>query len=132
MVKPPDIAFVRIGQRARVNITAYDPSVYGSLRRRRHRDLSGRDDQRETGECYYIVQIRTEFNALKDHYGHPLPIGTGMVADVSLLGEKRTILQYILTPITRITRDRVPRIGRFDATRRPLPKRAAPLDDPDR
>jgi adhesin transport system membrane fusion protein len=26
-----------------------------------------------------------------------------MVADVNLLGDKRTILQYILTPITRIT-----------------------------
>jgi adhesin transport system membrane fusion protein len=26
-----------------------------------------------------------------------------MVADVSLLGDKRTILQYILTPITRLT-----------------------------
>ena len=32
-----------------------------------------------------------------------LPIGAGMVAEVDLLGEKRTILQYILSPITRLS-----------------------------
>jgi adhesin transport system membrane fusion protein len=28
-----------------------------------------------------------------------------MIADVSLLGDKRSILTYILTPLTRITED---------------------------
>ena len=56
----------------------------------------------KTGESHYLVQVRTETNALKDKNGKPLPIGTGMVADVSLLGEKRTILQYILTPISKL------------------------------
>jgi adhesin transport system membrane fusion protein len=31
-----------------------------------------------------------------------MPIGPGMVAEVDLIGQKRTILQYLLTPITRI------------------------------
>jgi adhesin transport system membrane fusion protein len=31
-----------------------------------------------------------------------MPIGPGMVAEVDLLGDKRTILQYLLTPITRM------------------------------
>src|SRR3569623_2469310 len=103
MVKPQDIAFVRIGQRARVNITAYDPSVYGSLHGEVVAISPDATTNEKTGESYYVVQIRTESNALKDHYGNPLPIGTGMVADVSLLSEKQTKLQYILTPITRIT-----------------------------
>ena len=32
-----------------------------------------------------------------------MPIGPGMVAEVDLLGDKRTILQYILSPITRLS-----------------------------
>ncbi|HEY0414265.1 MAG TPA: HlyD family type I secretion periplasmic adaptor subunit [Allosphingosinicella sp.] len=103
MVRPQDIAFVRTGQRARVNISAYDPSVYGSL----HGVVAAISPDvtvnEKSGESFYIVQIRTSSNALKDQYGHALPIGTGMVADVSLLGDKRTVLQYILTPITRLT-----------------------------
>jgi len=31
-----------------------------------------------------------------------MPIGVGMTAEVDLLGEKRTILQYILSPISRL------------------------------
>jgi adhesin transport system membrane fusion protein len=31
-----------------------------------------------------------------------MPIGPGMVAEVDLLGDKRTVLQYLLTPITRM------------------------------
>lgn len=29
--------------------------------------------------------------------------GPGMIANVSLVGEKRSILSYLLTPITRLT-----------------------------
>jgi adhesin transport system membrane fusion protein len=103
MVKPKDIAFVRIGQRARVNISAYDPSVYGSLHGSVVAISPDATTNEKTGQAFYLVQIRTDSNALKDRNGKPLPIGTGMVADVSLLGDKRSILAYILTPLTRIT-----------------------------
>jgi adhesin transport system membrane fusion protein len=103
MVKPKDIAFVRLGQRARVNITAYDPSIYGSLHGSVVAISPDATTNEKSGESYYLVQIRTDSNALKDRDGRPLPIGTGMVADVSLLGDKRSILAYILTPLTRIS-----------------------------
>ena len=32
-----------------------------------------------------------------------MPIGPGMVAEVDLLGDTRTVLQYILSPITRLS-----------------------------
>ena len=57
----------------------------------------------QTGQSFYTVQVRTGSNALKDRQGRPLPIGTGMVADVSLLGDKRSVLSYILSPITRLS-----------------------------
>ena len=55
-----------------------------------------------TGESYYTVKVRTSVNFLRDTNGRQMPIGVGMTAEVDLLGEKRTILQYILSPIARL------------------------------
>jgi membrane fusion protein, adhesin transport system len=103
-IKPADIAYVRIGQPARVAITAYDRAVFGML--------DGTvvsispdaitEERSQTGETYYLVRVRTTTHALHDPFGRTMPIGPGMVAEVDLLGEKRTILQYIMTPITRM------------------------------
>jgi adhesin transport system membrane fusion protein len=101
MVRPQDIAFVRMGQKAKVNISAYDPSVYGSLQGVVVNISPDATVNEKSGESFYFVQVRTSRNALI-HNGKALPIGTGMVADVSLLGDKRTVLEYILTPITRL------------------------------
>ena len=56
----------------------------------------------QTGEPYYTVEIQTE-DKLVGQNGKPLSIGPGMVANVNLLGEKRSILSYIFTPITRLS-----------------------------
>jgi adhesin transport system membrane fusion protein len=103
MVRPQDIAWVRMGQKAKVNITAYDPSVYGALDGVVVAISPDAVTNERTGESFYTVQVRTEANALKDRSGKTLPIGTGMIADVSLLGDKRTVLHYILSPITKLS-----------------------------
>ena len=102
MIRPQDIAFVRTGQKAKVNITAYDPSIYGALDGLVTAISPDAVLNEKTGESFYTVQVRTTSNALKDKAGKPLPIGTGMVADVSLLGDKRTVLEYILSPIAKL------------------------------
>lgn len=102
MIRPQDIAFVRMDQKAKVNITAYDPSVYGALDGVVVSISPDAVQNERTGESFYTVQVRTTSNALKDRGGKPLPIGTGMVADVSLLGDKRTVLEYILSPLTKL------------------------------
>lgn len=101
-VDPKDIAFVRIGQRARVDITAYDPAVYGGLEGKVVSISPDAVVEERTGMSYYVVRVRTAKNALLDRAGRPLPIGPGMVATASLIGDKRTVLQYLLTPITRL------------------------------
>jgi adhesin transport system membrane fusion protein len=103
MIRPQDIAFVRMGQKANVNITAYDPSVYGALEGVVVAISPDALTNERTGESFYTVHVRTTKSALLDKRGRRLPIGTGMMADVSLLGDKRNILQYILTPITRLS-----------------------------
>jgi adhesin transport system membrane fusion protein len=102
-IRPQDIASVRLNQKAKVNVTAYDPSVYGGLEGQVVAISPDAVQDERSGETFYVVRVRTATNALKDQQGRPLPIGAGMIADVSLLGNKRTILQYVLTPITRLS-----------------------------
>ena len=101
-VRPEDIAFVSLNQEARVAITAYDRAVYGVLEGRVVNISPDAIANEETGETFYIVKVRTRTNALRDPRGRPMPIGPGMVAEVDLLGDTRTVLQYILSPITRL------------------------------
>lgn len=102
-VSPQDIGNVRIGQRANVGITAYDQSVYGKLDGVVSTISADSIQDPQSGEIYYLVRVTTQDNALEGPGGQELAIGPGMVADVSLLGDKRTVLQYILTPITRLS-----------------------------
>jgi adhesin transport system membrane fusion protein len=101
-VLPQDIAFVRLDQDARVAITAYDRAVYGTLDGRVVAISPDAVAEERTGETFYLVRVRTSASALRDAAGRQLPIGPGMIAEIDLLGDPRTVLQYILTPITRL------------------------------
>ena len=101
-IHPSDIAFVRIGQPAHIAITAYDRSVYGVLDGSVVTISPDATVNERTGESFYTVKVRTNVNYLRDVNGRQMPIGVGMTAEVDLLGEKRTILQYILSPIARL------------------------------
>ncbi|HEY5722240.1 MAG TPA: HlyD family type I secretion periplasmic adaptor subunit [Allosphingosinicella sp.] len=102
LITPQDIAFVHIGQKAKVNISAYDSSVYGSLDGQVAAISPDAVLNEKTGQSFYTVQVRTSKNSIKGRDGKPMPIGTGMTADVSLLGDKRTVMEYILSPITKL------------------------------
>ncbi|HEY6219239.1 MAG TPA: HlyD family efflux transporter periplasmic adaptor subunit, partial [Gemmatimonadaceae bacterium] len=102
-VKPADIGAVRLNQHARVAITAYDRSVYGLLEGTVVGISPDAVAEERTGETFYLVRVRTSANQLRGPDGRAVQIGPGMVAEVDLLGEKRTVLQYLLTPITRIS-----------------------------
>ncbi len=101
-VRPQDIARVKIGQRARVNITAYDSSIFGGMEGTVESMSPDAVVDEKAQDSFYIVRVRTKDKGLKDSKGHVLPIGTGMTAEVNLLGDPRTVMQYILTPITRL------------------------------
>jgi adhesin transport system membrane fusion protein len=101
MVLPKDIGRIRIGQQAKVDITAYDPAVYGSLSGRVSAISPDAVSNERTGQTFYLVQVRTDSN--RTGSGRKLAIGAGMVADISLLGDKRSVLSYLLTPITRLS-----------------------------
>jgi adhesin transport system membrane fusion protein len=102
-IRPEDIGFVRMNQSARIAITAYDRSIYGVLEGRVVNISPDATLNERTGETFYTVRVRTQSNALRDPDNRPMQIGVGMVAEVDLLGDRRTVLQYILTPIARLT-----------------------------
>lgn len=104
-VRPNDIAFVRTGQRALVKITAYDYSIYGGMEGTVIGISPDSIQEERTGETYYTIRIRTKSEALVDPQGQRLPIGPGMLADVNLIGDKRSIMSYLLTPFTRLSED---------------------------
>lgn len=107
-IRPQDIAFIRAGQDAVVKITAYDSSVYGSLKGKVERisaDTIADDkpERGEKGETFYRVMVRTE----KNHLGSvetPLPIIPGMVTTVEILTGAKSVLDYIVKP-ARMLRD---------------------------
>jgi membrane fusion protein, adhesin transport system len=102
LITPQDIAFVHIGQKAKVNVSAYDSSVYGGLDGHVTAISPDAVVNEKTGQSFYTVQVRTAKNAIRGRDGRPMAIGTGMTADVSLLGDKRTVMEYILSPITKL------------------------------
>jgi adhesin transport system membrane fusion protein len=107
-IRPQDIAFIRPDQEAVVKITAYDSSVYGSLKGKVERIsadtiVDEKGDKNERGETYYRVMVRTE----KNHLGtteQPLPIIPGMVATVEVLTGAKSVLDYMIKP-ARMLRD---------------------------
>ncbi|MBC3941250.1 HlyD family type I secretion periplasmic adaptor subunit [Sphingomonas albertensis] len=102
LVSPKDIAAVRIGQRARVNITAYESGVYGGMDGRVLTISPDATLEERTGESHYTVRVRADAQNFRGPGGQRLVIGPGMTADVNLIGDKRSIMAYILTPFTRL------------------------------
>jgi len=103
MVSPRDIASVRIGQRARINVTAYESAIYGGMDGFVASISPDATVEERTGESHYIVRVRADAKRFRDLQGHRLQIGSGMTADVNLLGDKRSVMSYIMTPFTRLS-----------------------------
>lgn len=98
-IKPNEIAFVNVGDRARVKISAYDPQKYGALDGEITRVAANSAKDNE-GNILFEIEVKTT----KNHLGtadKPLPITPGMVADVEVITGKRTILNYLMKPINR-------------------------------
>jgi adhesin transport system membrane fusion protein len=100
-IRPEDIAWVRMNQEAKIDITAYESSVYGSLDGKVVSISPDATLNERTGESFYTVRVATN-DRLRDQSGRPLELGPGMVANVSLLGDKRSVLAYIFSPITKL------------------------------
>ncbi|MGB5905216.1 MAG: HlyD family type I secretion periplasmic adaptor subunit [Xanthobacteraceae bacterium] len=101
-IRPQDIAFIRAGQEAVVKISAYDSSVYGTLKGKVERIsadtiVDEKPDATGRKETFYRVVVRTDKNYLGSVEA-PLPIIPGMVTTVEVLTGRKSVLDYILKP----------------------------------
>jgi adhesin transport system membrane fusion protein len=100
MVLPKDIGFVKLGQNARVKITAYDYSIFGALDGK-VTNISADAVPNEKGEAFYQVRIETQTKAI-EVIDKKLLILPGMQAQVDIITGKKTILQYLSKPIVAL------------------------------
>ncbi len=101
-VRPADIAFIHPGQKAMVKLTAYDSAVYGGLAGHVERISPDAVTNERTGETHFQVRVRTDQASFKARDGMVLPVSAGMVAEVDITGHKRSVLSYLLNPVTKL------------------------------
>lgn len=99
-VAPKDIAFIKVGDRANVKVTAYDFSIYGGLSGRvRNISADSIYDEVER-QAYYNVMIETD-RAYIAKNGQRLPIMPGMICDVEIITGRKSVLTYLMKPVLR-------------------------------
>ena len=99
-VQVKDIAYVRIGQKAKISFLSYDMAIYGQLDGVVTK-VAANTTQNEDGSSYYPTIIEVDGKSLKDN--NSIIIQSGMLCDVSIIGEERTVLSYISNPITKLS-----------------------------
>lgn len=101
-VKPRDIASVRQGQEATVKLSAYDYTIWGSLKG--EVTFVSADtfiDERSRaadGDPHYIVTLKVDMAKLTDRQ-KAMEIRPGMQAEVELQTGGKTILTYLTKPL---------------------------------
>lgn len=101
-VNPRDIAFIRPNQKAIVKISAYDPSIYGTMEAVVERiSPDTLQDEVKREQYYYQVYVRTMQSWLltADNVKHEIVPGMPAVVDIKT-GEK-SVLDYILKPLNK-------------------------------
>ncbi len=99
-VAPKDIAFIKVGDRAVVKVTAYDFSIYGGLAGKvRNISADSIFDEVEK-QAYYNVMIETDRAWLVKN-GQRLPIMPGMICDVEIITGSKSVLAYLFKPVLR-------------------------------
>lgn len=99
-VRPNDIAFIQVGDRALVKVTAYDFASYGGLPGRVVQVAADSTYDEQTREAYFNVIVETDRSYLNSG-GRRLPITPGMMCDVEIITGRKSILDYLLKPVLR-------------------------------
>ena len=99
---PGDINYVSVGQKANVMLSAYDVRSYGKLVGEVIKIGSNTITDELDSSKYYPILIGVKdktFDMAKDTIAEFIP---GMEATVELVGEKRSIAQYLTSPFAKM------------------------------
>lgn len=103
-VKPSDIAFIKVGDKALVKVTAYDFSIYGGLEGKVVQVSADSIYDEQQKEAYFTVIVETEKSYLTAS-GHKLPITPGMMTDTQIITGRKSVLTYLLKPVLKARSD---------------------------
>ena len=99
-VRPSDIAFIKVGDRALVKVTAYDFSIYGGLDGRVVQVSADSIYDENEKQAFFTVIVETEKGYLMAS-GHRLPITPGMMTDTQIITGRKSVLTYLLKPVLK-------------------------------
>lgn len=92
---PNDRGKVWVGMPAILKVTAYDYSIHGGLQAE-IAEISPDVVQDENGASFFRVRLTAD----ESDFGSKYPILPGMVADVDMLAQEKTVLQTLVEPLT--------------------------------
>jgi adhesin transport system membrane fusion protein len=101
-IRPQDIGFIHVDQKAMVKLSAFDYTIYGELEGKVEQISADTiiDENDKKGESYYVIHVRTQKNYLGTKE-KPLYIIPGMQATVDILTGRKSVLDYLLKPILK-------------------------------
>ena len=102
-VKPTDIADVRVGMPARVTLTAFNPRTTPEVDGTVSLVSADAGMDQATHATFYTVRIRIAPKELA-RAGKEVHLSPGMPASVSIITSSRTIMSYLLAPLTEAMR----------------------------
>ena len=102
-ISPADIAFVAVGQEAKVKLDAYDATIYGAMDGKvtyvSHDALF--EDTKQGAVPYYRVHINITGAEYKGDHASLIVLRPGLTASVEIKAQQRTVLSYLTKPITK-------------------------------
>ena len=98
-LSPIDVGYVGVGQKADVKILTYDFLRYGSLNGI-VRNVAADTSTDFKGEPYFRVEVETDRNYLGNDVGS-LRITPGMQAEINIKTGKRSVFDYLVSPVLK-------------------------------
>jgi adhesin transport system membrane fusion protein len=99
-VSPADIGNLRVGQPAKVKVSAYDFARYGSLKGYL-KSVSASTFQNDKGESFYKMKIGLD-RAYVGNDPSRNAVLPGMTVQADIVTGKKTVLQYLLKPMKTV------------------------------
>ena len=100
-LKPQDITNLMEGQQTKILLTSYDFTVYGSISGYVE-EIAQNTSETDRGEIYYETWIQSKNLKLSKSDIKP-EILPGMLAQVEIIGKKRSIYEYLMKPVLETT-----------------------------
>ena len=103
-VYPGDIAFISVGQSANVKLDAFDSSIYGGFKGEVvyvSPDTLTEETQRGP-QPYYRVHVKIGEKDFDNEKAKRMDVRPGMTAQVDLVVAKRSVLSYLVNPVSKV------------------------------